>query len=286
MRSLIVNADDVGLSDGVNEAVRRSYLSGAITGVSVMACGRCFREAAAMLRDLEKPETGVHLTLTGGFFPCTKTASKIKSLLNKRGAFPGDYWAFMARYFRKKTRMDEIYLELVNQIKKVKEEGLTITHLDSHEHVHIFPGVLKVVVSLAKEFNIPYIRLPLERTVVTRIGFRVIDLLRHEGLKAFASRAGKTITAANLKHNDTFLGHFHSGRIDDDVLVFMMKNLAEGVSELALHPGVTSRGVLSDPVHHHSNAPIELDALLNGKWRQLSESEGIRLISHKEACVC
>jgi len=283
MRSLIVNADDLGLSEGINEAVKRCYLSGAITGVSVMACGRCFREGAAMLREIGKTEVGAHLTVTCGFFPCTEDRAGIKSLLNTRGAFLSNYLEFMGRYFRKKIKMDEMYLELAGQIKKINEEGLTITHLDSHEHVHMFPGVLKITLRLAEEFGIPYIRVPLERSAVVRKKFRVKDLLRYAGLKMFASGAAAAVTASKIGHNDTFLGHFHSGRMDDDILIFMVENLTDGVNELALHPGVFSRGLLSDS-SWHCNAPVELETLINGKWRHLAESKGIRFISHKEAC--
>ena len=282
MKSLIINADDAGYSDAVNEAVRKCYLSGVITGVSVMACGKRFHEACAILRDLGKTEVGVHLTLTGHFTPCTKPFLSIETLLRK-GTFVGNYWGFMLLSARKKLKSEQIYLELSNQIKKVKEEGLEVTHLDSHEHIHMFPEVLDVTMRLASEFNIPYMRLPLEKAAVMRKQFRVKDLLRHSGLKVFTSRAKRVASRAHVKCNDAFLGHFHSGRIDDDILTFMVENLADGVNELASHPGIFPRELSEKSPGRHRNAQKELDTLISGRWKRHLDAGGIRLISHRES---
>lgn len=282
MKTLIVNADDVGLSDAINEAVKECYRSAAITGSSVISCGRKFPEGSGMLREAGRAEAGVHLALTGGFTPCAGKADDVNTLLGDSGTFVKDYPAFFQLYFGKKLNPDEIYLELAGQIKKVMDEGIKVTHIDSHEHIHMLPGILAVVIKLAKEFDVPYIRVPLEKWENTGKKFRPKDLLRHAALKPFASRAKKAIAGAGLKCNDAFLGHFHSGRIDDDILCFMMQNLADGVNELAVHPGVASPKLAKDSPWH-SNAPKELDALLNGRWREVASSLGVRLISHSEA---
>jgi predicted glycoside hydrolase/deacetylase ChbG (UPF0249 family) len=282
MKSLIINADDVGLSDSINKAVERCYSSGVITGTSVIGCGRRVREAAGMLRDLGKTEVGAHLTLTGQFEPCTKDASNIKTLLFGKGVFHGDYGRFMRLCSAGKIDIGQVYIELASQIKRIKGEGLEITHLDSHEHVHMFPEVLEVVMTLAEEFKIPYIRLPLEDPVVIKKQFKVRDLLRYGGLRMFALRAKKKLFRKNFDADGNFLGHFHSGRIDDDILFFMITHLREGVSELAVHPGVMSPELLEESPWHR-NAQREMDALINGRWKTFADSEGVRLVTHKEA---
>ncbi|MFH1553150.1 MAG: ChbG/HpnK family deacetylase [Candidatus Omnitrophota bacterium] len=281
MKSLIVNADDVGFSDAINEAARNCYLSGAITGVSVLACGRRFQEACAMLHDLGKTEVGVHLTLTGNLPPCTEQRLEIRTLLRDKDLFVGNYWDLMSLYFRKKLKPEQIHLELANQIRRVKGEGLKVTHLDSHEHIHMFPEVLKITRALAEEFDVPYIRLPLENGAVIRKQFSLKDLLRHAGLKAFTLRSKGIFSGTQVKSNDFFMGHFHSGRIDDDILTFMMENLAEGVTELAVHPAVMSRELLEESPWHR-NAQKELDTLINGGWRARTRAGDIRLISHSQ----
>ncbi|MEA3488811.1 MAG: ChbG/HpnK family deacetylase [Candidatus Omnitrophota bacterium] len=282
MRALIVNADDLGIHEAINEAVKRCYTRGAITGVSLMACGRCFREAVLMLRSLGVSEVGVHLTLTGRFRPCVEDISRIKNLLPDKEVFPGDYSHFFRLYSAKNITPEEIYLELSAQIKRVKDEGFEITHLDGHEHVHMFPGVMETTVTLAEDFGIPFIRIPLEPVSVIRKRFLIKDLFRYTGLRIYAGRAKKILSGTRFKTSNAFLGHFHSGRVDDDVLVFMMEKLGEGVTELAAHPGVLSDELLKE-FPWYRNAQKEMDALISGKWRKLVGSGKIRLITHKGA---
>ncbi len=281
MKLLIVNADDLGLSDAINEAVKAGYLSGAVTGVSILACGKCFPGAVRMLRDIGKPEVGAHLALTGRFAPCTKEQARVRTLTDGAGRLRSGYRAFMGPYFLGRIGPDEIRLELSNQIKLIRAEGLTITHLDSHEHVHMLPGILDIVLGLAEEFGIPYIRLPRETISVTGKDFSAAALARYCALRVFTAGSGKLIRAAGIRCNDAFLGHFHSGRINDDVLCHMLDHLGDGVSELAVHPGLRS-GELAEESPWHKNAQNELDTLLEGSWRGRADKSGIRLVSHRE----
>ncbi|MFC1570614.1 carbohydrate deacetylase [Candidatus Omnitrophota bacterium] len=278
MKKLIINADDVGLSSAINEGIVECLAKGSVTGVSIISCGKRFQEACALLRDAGKLEVGVHLTLTGRFAPYTRTGSTI---LEEGGVFPQSYFNFMARYYQGGVRPEHVYLELANQIHKVTEEGLRITHIDSHEHVHMFPKVLGVVLALAKESGVPYIRIPLESSFVMKKSFSVKDLLRYAGLRAYALRAQKTITEADIKYNDGFLGHFHSGRLNDDIMSFIIDNLPEGINELAVHPAVESPELMNESPWH-KNAAAEMDMLLNGSWREKAREEGIELISHAQ----
>lgn len=263
MRRLIINADDVGFSDAINEAARECYLKGSITGASIMACGPRFDEAADMLREIGREEVGVHLTLTG----------------MKR--FAHDYKNFALKYFLKKINPEQVYTELSSQIKRVRDKGLDITHLDSHEHVHMFPGVLSIVIKLALEFDIPYIRLPLESLRVAVKSFSVKDAARHVSLAAFVSAGKKQIAKNNLRHNDHFLGHFHSGRVDHDIFRFMIDNLSEGVTELAVHPSTGSGSFYEEfPWYKHTKKEFEL---LTGKdWEGELANADIQLVTHKK----
>jgi len=281
MKFLIINADDCGFSDSLNEAVERCYRCGRITGVSVMAVGARFQQAAEMLRNIGRTDVGVHMTLTGSLPPCTEDRSRIDTILNKDGTFPADYKSFGLRYLLRKIRPGQVYLEFREQIEKVLKEGLSVTHLDSHEHVHMFPELFDVTLKLASEFKIPYIRIPLENPAAIKKSFAIKDLARYGGLRVFALRGRKLIAGTSLKYNDVFCGHFHSHRIDDGILSAMIGNISEGVSELAVHPSVLS-GDLVKRFPQYRNAHIELDALINGRWKERLESERISLVSHKE----
>jgi predicted glycoside hydrolase/deacetylase ChbG (UPF0249 family) len=281
MKMLIINADDVGLSSEINEAVRKCYLENVITGASLLACGDGFEDAVEMLKSIGKTSVGVHLVLTGSFKPCTKDFSSIRSLL-PGGKFASGYQGLTSRYFMGKISASEVYTEFSAQLKKVKDAGLEVTHLDSHEHIHMLPDVLEAVVKLAVDFDIPYVRLPREDTCVVKKNFSPKDLLRHAGLKVFAAQAERVMSMTGVQYNDVFWGHFHSGRIDDNVLCFIVSNLAEGVNELAVHPGVLSAELVKRS-YWHRNAQKEMEALLRGKWKDLLAEEGVCLVTHSEA---
>ena len=144
MKKLIINADDVGISSAVNEAVSKALAIGMLTGVSLMPRGESFTEAVSILKEKGLKEVGVHFTLTEGLFAT-------------------GYQDFALKYYKGLDRA-RIREELFDQLRKVKEAGFTITHLDSHVHIHMFPDVFKMVLELALENNIPYVRVPIEPT--------------------------------------------------------------------------------------------------------------------------
>jgi chitin disaccharide deacetylase len=270
MGGLIINADDLGLSDSVNQAVLRLYERSAITGSSIIPAGRRFVEAAGMLKEKGIRETGVHLTLTGKFQPVTGKS------------FFSGYMPLLASYYSGTFDLAWARGELFAQVERVLEQGLEPTHIDSHEHVHMLPGILNAALEACREFNIRYIRFPLEDGFVKKINFSVKDVLRHLALRVFAERAGKVIASSGTLSCGHFLGHFHSGRINARTLDFFLDNIGDGITELAVHPAVMSRELLEDSPWH-KNGQIEMEALLSEDWKEKLKKRGIRLISHKEA---
>ena len=263
MKFLIINADDVGFSDAINAAVRECYISGAITGASIMACCPRFNEAVKILLEIGKEEVGVHLTLTG---------------MKK---FAHNYKSFALKYSMGRIDLGKAYEELSGQVKKVRDKGLNITHIDSHEHIHMFPGVLNIAIKLALEFNIPYVRLPFESSRMMTKSFSVKDAVRHVSLAAFIPSGKRQISQIGLEHNDYFLGHFHAGRIDDDILRFMISNLREGVTELAVHPSAGSEAFYREFPWYKSTKK-EFDFLVNKTWKEELAGSGVRLVTHKK----
>jgi len=126
---------------------------------------------------------------------------------------------------------------------------------------------------------VPYIRMPVEKFRVISKEFKIKDLLRSAALRAFTPAAKKKLKKKNIAHNDAFLGHFHSGRINQSILSFMLKTLPEGITELAVHPAVESEPFIKK-FPWYKNAPQELNILLNPQWKQTAESKKIRLIPH------
>jgi len=281
MKKLIINADDFGFSIPINEAVEKCYSAGVITGASIMACGEYFNEACERLRALKKREIGVHFTLTGSLKPAAENAALIRSLLSGKDTFVPTYKDFAMLLLKEKISREEIFIELKEQIKKIIASGLKVTHLDSHEHIHMFPPVLEAVMKIAETFNVSYIRMPIEKIQVISKDFRITDVVRYAGLRVFTRGAKKKLTDKNIGHNDAFLGHFHSGRMDRSILSFMLRTLSEGVTELAVHPATASEIFLKESPWY-KNAPKELEVLLSSKWKEILEAEKIQLVTHSD----
>ncbi|MFQ5952648.1 MAG: carbohydrate deacetylase [Candidatus Omnitrophota bacterium] len=281
-KQLIINADDAGFSDPINEAVKACYLGGKITGASLMACGDRFKEAASMLREIGKNDVGVHFTLTGKLSPCVEDKSRVATLVNKDGRLAADYKIFALRYLLGRIDLDQVYLELKTQIKRVLDEGLAVTHFDSHENVHMFPDVFDVTKNLAEEFKVPYVRMPVEPSSIMLKGFSIKDFVRRSSLIAFASKNKKRIGDVSFMSNDIFLGHFHAGRMDYDIFFFMMNRLGEGISELAVHPSILSEDFFNK-FPWYKNAEKEFDFLINEDWKGRLDALGVRLVTHREA---
>ena len=158
-RLLIVTADDLGLTAGVNRAIRRAHLEGIVTSTSLLAVGRAFDDAAAMLRATPTLELGAHLALVGEDPPLL-TAREVPSLVDRRGAFPLSYRTVVARGLAGRIDPDDVRRELSAQLDRVLEVGVPVTHVDTHQHTHLWPAVGAVVTGLAVERGIAAVRLP------------------------------------------------------------------------------------------------------------------------------
>jgi chitin disaccharide deacetylase len=282
MKTLIINADDMGVSPHVNRAIVALYKASAITGTSIISPGEAFAEACCSLKENGIEEVGAHLTLTGNFRPVTLKGEGMKSFMARNGRFPKNYILFALGVFLGKIGRKELKNELIAQIEKVLEQGLTLTHLDSHEHVHMLPEVWEIALELCAEFSIPYIRIPLETLPSNGSGSGVKDVIRSRALRFFSKSAHKRLSGTSVRVNDMFLGHVHSGKLNGDVLSFMADNIAEGITELAIHPADNSPELFKE-FPWYRNGPAEIKALMSEKWKNKLNEQGVTTATHSEA---
>jgi chitin disaccharide deacetylase len=283
-KCLIISADDMGASACINDAIIKLFKASAITGTSLVANGPAFAEACRMLRDNGINEAGAHLTLTENYPPVNPDTYKIKGFLNKKGYFPGGYINLALKLYSGKIKKQVLYDELRLQVEKIRQEGFVLTHIDSHEYVHMLPLLWQITLKLCEEFSIPYIRIPNEGLGVAGKDFQLRDIVRSRALWFFSKNAHKKIKDAGLVSGNAFLGHFHSGRLDSDILSFMAEHIQEGITELVVHPAFYSEDFLKD-FPFYRNSPNEIKALMSGEWKEKLKSLGITLISHSDANV-
>lgn len=204
---LIVTADDVGLDLAMTEGAIRGHREGVVTACSIVANGQHFNEAVARLRELPRLEVGIHLALVE------------ERSLTTGSLMPKNYVQFLSS-----RRQLDWEREMRAQIEKVLAAGLNVTHLNGHQHLHMWPSVFRIVERLAKEHHIHYIR-------------RVVDHGGRAGVLRRASIAALNRLGRRARGtNDRTIGVAEAGHLTAERIVELLDHV-DGVTELVTHPG-------------------------------------------------
>ena len=267
VKYLIVTADDLGLAKSINEGIAKACREGIVSSVSVIPAGEAFGDAVKIIKDLGIKEIGAHLALT-----------ETKPLLNF-SKFYKNHNRFFKDIFFGKTDLEWAHKELKAQLELLKKAGVKITHINSHEHIHMIPEILDIFVSLAKEFNIPALRYP--RRDRPMRPFNISDLYKKSILAYFSGRSIDIFKNSGLLYTDHFLGLLDAGKLEEDLLIEMLGGLKDGVTELVCHPGFLSPEVI-DSYKWHIGAEAELFALTDPRVKNAINNNGIKLISYED----
>lgn len=277
-KQLIINADDFGRAVDINRGIIKCLTGGVVTDISLLAVGDAFDDAVKRARENNIKKIGVHLTLTGPFKPAGNPG-EVSSLVEKNGRFPASYAIFFAKYFTGLVKITEITSEFKKQISKVKEAGFKVTHIDSHQHIHMVPGILKIVIKLMKEENIGYVRLAQEKVdIVTKIKNPII-LFRNLLLTAISLLSNNLLRASGVKHNNFFVGHIHAHKLKKENLIRAISGIKEGLTELGCHPGYFTDEIKQNHPCY-KNSEEELEALCDKNVANEIKKRSIELISY------
>ena len=267
MKYLIVNADDFGMTKGINEGIVKAMREGIVTSTSMVACGEAFDDAVKTARAHGIREVGAHLSLTE-FSPIT---------------LPGkteNYKLFAARLLLGTISEDKVRKEFQAQIEKIKKAGFALTHLDSHEHIHMVPKMFRIFIDMARDYGIPAIRFLREKSMVG--GFGLNKVYRFLIGSYLARKNERDVRNSRLYFPDNVRGFLDSGRLSESLLIRMLGSLSEGVTELICHPGFLGPEIL-DTYRWHINCEDELFALTGRAVKRVIESRGITLVGYKQA---
>jgi predicted glycoside hydrolase/deacetylase ChbG (UPF0249 family) len=267
-RLLIVNADDFGLTPGVSAGILDAHRHGIVTSTSVLAVAPAFDQTAPALHGARESGIGVGVHLAAvGEDPPLLPRSNVASLVDEDGAFPLTWKAFLLRAAR--IRPAELEAELATQIDRVRSAGLTVDHLDAHQHLHLLPKVRAVVVKLARRFAIPAIRVP-------RAGSRRLAGI---GVRLLARGLARDARRSGLVHPDTCEGFDDSGGMTAERLQRTVERIAASgavSAEILVHPGAAA-----DPARERYRWGYdwagELAALVDPRAREAVQRGGFRL---------
>lgn len=277
MKQLIVNADDFGLHETINLGIVKGYTQGCITSTSIMAGAPAFDHAASLAAVHPQLGIGVHLTLVGG--PPAAEPGQVSSLIDDDGLLCSSYPVFLKKFCLAGVRLEDVRLELAAQVKKVMAAGIAITHLDSHQHMHVVPGIIDVVIDIAKQFDIPALRIPAEPLLFFG-GFRpdAGRLIGRSGLSVLSNLARLKVLRAGLSAPEHFYGMLAGGSMNERILLNIIDNLPDGLSELMVHPGLDNR-VLNQAFGWDYHWQQELAAVASQRVIGCLEQRQVKLVS-------
>ncbi len=280
MKKLIVNADDFGRHISVNRAIIQGYETGCITSASLMPGGEAFDDAVAKAAAHPDLGIGVHLTLIGEK-PVLDPA-KIPSLVDEKGRLFQEYPQFLPRFLRSQIKLEDVRKELTAQMEKIAASGLPITHIDSHQHLHVLPGVIDIVLDLAEQHNITALRTPVVPLSFTG-GYpqQFGQFIKRAGLVFLARLARAKARKRGFRIPDHFFGIVAGGSLREACMVDIVRNLPDGVSEVMVHPGDDDQ-VLGTECGWSHPFEEELEAVLSAQVLTLIREKGIQLVSFKE----
>ena len=286
VRRLIVNADDFGLTHGVNRAIVEAHGHGVVTSATLMANGPAFEDAIQRAKSTSRLSVGCHVVLVDGL--PVLGGGKTPTLSDKKahdGRFHESLSSFALRAVSGRLDADEIEAETTAQIRKLQATGVAVSHLDTHKHTHIFPPVLRPLLRAARACGVPAVRNPFGPLHLSLLAERA-GLWKQFSKVAALSCLGRTfrrsVAGAGLLTPDGTVGIVATGALDDRLFESIVDSLPEGTWELVCHPGYNDAELGSIRTRLRDSRAVELRLLTSPETRELLARSGVQLISYRD----
>ena len=281
MRRLIVNADDFGLTAGVNRGIVQSHQHGIVTSATLMACSKRFSEAVSMTKELPRLSVGCHVVLVDG--EPTADAGRVWSLVSN-GA-PPQFRVSLMNFaaMAASGRLDEsqIEAEISAQIQKLQSAGLAVSHLDSHKHTHMFPVVLRGMLRAAKKSSVRAMRNPFEPLVFAKFAqWKRQFQLRM--MSSFRRNFRHALEDAGITTPDGCIGIAATGGLNDETFRQLIERLPQGTWEFVSHPGYNDQELNTVKTRLRESREKELAILTSDATKEVLRREQVELISYNE----
>ncbi len=286
MKYVIINADDFGLSNNINEAVMQSFKVGILKSTSLLINAKRSLEAIELTKNTPELDIGIHLCLVQGR-PISKKRD-IPTLLDNDGYFFKNHLSFLIKLWGNKIDLAEVEREFNAQITKAIDYNLNITHLDTHQHIHIHPEILKIVVKLAKKFRIPWVRYPVEIPYSVKETLSIFNNLRNLWklifINTYKRRIEYILDKNDIMHSNYIMGMYNSGIMTHMKFNRMLSLVENGTTEIIFHPSIKNEG-FSDEFpggFKDFNWEEEFKVLSNLIFKDVAISKHIKFVSFKD----
>ncbi len=262
MTRLIVNADDFGLTTGVNRAIVELHQAGVLTSATLMAKASATEQAVALSRANPNLGVGCHVVLVDG--EPVLPAHEVPSLVDARtGFFPPKLTTFLARLFTGRIRAAEMEAEAAAQIALLRGKGVHLTHIDSHKHTHMFPAVLRPVLRAARRAGVRAVRNPFEPVWAVRASPRagLVRTAEVIALGRFGPYFRRVLAEEGFVSTDGTIAVAATGVVNADTVRALLKKLPPGTWELVSHPGYHDTDLDKVRTRLKASREIEREAL-------------------------
>lgn len=282
MRKLIVTGDDFGLAVPVNEAIEDAYRSGILTTASLMVGGGAAADAIARAKRLGTLRVGLHIVLVDGRAVLPKL--RIPDLVDEQGEFLPDPLLVGLKYYFESDLRPQLEAEIRAQFQAFQYTGLPLDHVNGHNHLHLHPTVLGLILKVGQEFGLRAMRLPYEPPLPS---------WRASGHGLFRKLASWTfffpwitLLRVRLKHagvrcNDFVFGLNDTGHLDRELLLRILRQVPQGVTEIYCHPA-TRRCAELDHVNSDYQHEQEFEAFTSPAVREAITASGFQRIAFSE----
>jgi len=272
---LILNADDFGLTAGVNRAIIELHRAGVLTSASLMAKAAATNEAIELALATPSLGVGCHVALVDG--EPVLHAQNLPTLVDQRiGHCHPTPSVFFERLLTGRIRTAEIEAEANAQISLLQSRGVRLTHIDTHKHVHVFPAVLRPVLRAAKAAGIQVVRNPFEPEWSLRATHGVPWLRRAQMwlLRLLEPTFLRIVAKEGFTTTDGAIGVLATGSLDSTSVSSLLRKLTEGTWELVTHPGYNDSDLDRVRTRLRASREIERKLLL-----AIAPQDGVEFIS-------
>jgi predicted glycoside hydrolase/deacetylase ChbG (UPF0249 family) len=280
-----VNADDFGLTPGVNRAIVEAHERGIVTSTTLMANSLAFDEAVRLAKADSQWSVGCHVVLLDG--NALIAPSRIGSLLAATNgqAFRDGVAGFALRALAGRIDSEQVEAETTAQIRKLQSHGLTVSHVDTHKHTHMFPAALRGILRAARTCGIAAIRNPFEVVAANFARAQRGLWKRYAQVRTLRGLAGsfrRAVSKAGLKTPDGTLGIVATGHLNPGLFRNIADHMPEGTWEFVCHPGYVDTDLDGVRTRLRREREEELAVLTSADTRKALEGRGIELISYRQ----
>ena len=274
-RLIILQADDVGMSYGSVFAGQHLLEAGIGISLSVMPPGPWFPFAAETLKEhLGSFDLGIHFTLTSEWTRyrwCPVSSDLVGSGLRD----PDGYFWSTSKEVRLRAQPEQVYHELKQQVRRVRDSGLTPTHVDAHMGVVFCDSFLETYLRLAQENGLLALMIRGDVVELREMGFSPAGLDERLRSLRVLERTGipllDRVIVMTLDDPRDRLGQFRA----------MLASLPVGVSEILFHPSILTPELSAITTDWECRV-ADYEFLIGADWRGALREAGVQITSWRE----